>query len=101
MTGTTRKREPSFFCASTARPRLIPASTRCGLPSLRRNEAVMAGISRAARASAKAMMWVNETFSVRPCALSAALSSARRASSVPTCRVRNEVATGMVSDCSM
>ena len=40
------------------------------------------------------MIWVNEIFSGRPALLSAAFSSARRASSVPTVSVRNEVAVG-------
>ncbi len=47
------------------------------------------------------MMWVNEIFSVRPACLSALFSSARRCSIVPTCSVRNDVATGIVSDWSM
>ena len=68
---------------------------------MRRNDAVIAGCSRAARASANAMMCVNEIFSLRPACLSALFSSARRCSIVPTCSVRNDVATGIVSDCSM
>ena len=39
---------------------------------------------------------MNEIFSLRPAPLIAALSSARRASSVPTESVRNDVAVGIV-----
>ncbi len=102
ITGTTRKRVPSLRSLSTASPRWIPGSSRAGAPvSSRRNENVIAGISRAARTSAYATTWVNEIFSLRPAALIAPLSSLRRASSTSTGTARKLVAVGIVRLCSM
>src|SRR5687767_6731530 len=50
---------------------------------------------------AQAMMWVNEIFSVRPAAASAALSDFRSASNRATASSRNEVAVGTPSDSVM
>ena len=61
----------------------------------------MNGISCAARTSAYAMRCVNETFSLRPAALIAPLSSLRRASSTSTRSVRKLVAVGIARLCSM
>ena len=90
ITGTISVRVPSFFSTSTARPRLTwPSSTRWGLPSISAKWWAMTGMSWPARAIAKAIRCVKETF------CPASLSCLRRPSMAVTVSVRNEVAVGI------
>ena len=97
MTGTISVRPPSLRSTSTAMPRLTaPSSITCGLPSISSKWCAITGIcSVAARAIAYAIRCVKET------RWPASLSCLRRASSVVTVRVRNEVAVGTWRDSSM
>ena len=100
MQGTIRLRDPSFFCTSTAMPRLTGESVITnGLPSRSSKVRTITGHSVAARTMAHAIRCVNE--SLIPRSLSWVLIALRLASSVSTGSVRNDVAVGVVRLSSM
>src|SRR3954447_11185276 len=101
LLGTRSWRLPSFFCMSSASPRLMWAGVIwVGLPSITSKPTFSSGIDLRALTSAKPIRWVNETLPPRA-RERWLLMTIRLSQSSLTGTERTEVAVGTLSESSM